>query len=150
MIEFKKAQLTNLSDINALIEGSRSVWNYPEEYAKASLHLITMDEKTLNSEICYEIRNPELVGFLSFEKREDEVFLENLWIKKSTLKQGIGAATSKFIDQLANENGWSKIQVFPDPPAEGFYLKCGYINTGNKFPSRIQGRPTFTLFEKAY
>jgi hypothetical protein len=150
MIEFKKAQFINLKEINDLIVESRSVWNYPEEYAKASLHLITMDEKSLHSEICYEIRNPDLVGFFSFEKRDGDIFLENLWIKKSTLKQGIGAAACKFIDQLAVGNSWSKLKVFPDPPAEGFYLKCGYINTGEKFPSRIQGGPTFSLFEKVY
>ncbi|QLY26900.1 GNAT family N-acetyltransferase [Bdellovibrio sp. KM01] len=90
------------------------------------------------------------MGFFAFENSEDGIYLESLWIKKSALKQGIGAATSKFIDQLAIENGWSKIKVFPDPPVEGFYLKCGYTNTGEKFPSRIAGGPTFSLFEKVY
>ncbi len=150
MMEFKKAKLDNLKAINELIFESRSVWNYPEDYARASLPLITIDEAFLNSQIAYEIHDSEFVGFLAFENHDDDIFLEHLWIKKSRLKQGIGNAAAKFIDETAVANGWKKLKVFPDPSAEGFYLKCGFKNTGEKFPSRVPGGPTFTLFEKVY
>ncbi|WP_413578357.1 GNAT family N-acetyltransferase [Bdellovibrio sp. HCB290] len=150
MIEFKKAEVRNLEEINSMIIESRSVWNYSPEYAEASLPLIIVDSAFLNKEICYEIHNAGLVGFLSFLKDGDEIFLEHLWIRKSVIKQGIGAATSQFIDKLAAENRWSKIKVFPDPPAEGFYLKCGYQDTGKRIPSRIPTGPVFSIFEKVY
>ncbi|WP_413581235.1 GNAT family N-acetyltransferase [Bdellovibrio sp. HCB288] len=150
MIGFKKADIQNMAEINSMIVESRSVWNYPAEYAEASLPLIIVDEAFLSNELCYEIHNSGLVGFLSFVNDEGEIFLEHLWIKKSVIKQGIGAATSKFIDQQAAENRWSKIKVFPDPPAEGFYLKCGYQDTGKRIPSRIPTGPVFSIFEKVY
>ena len=34
----------------------------------------------------------------------------------------------------------------PDPPAEGFYLRLGFVGTGERVPSRVPGGPLFSVY----
>ncbi len=149
-MDFLKATLGNLKELNELIVESRSIWNYPEDYAAASLPLIMVNELYLNSSFSFEIRNSDLIGFLALVEKPEGALLDHLWIKKEYIGRGLGKVASRFVDQLAAENAWSKIMVYPDPPAEGFYLKQGYSDTSQRLPSRVSGGPIFSVFEKSY
>ena len=50
----------------------------------------------------------------------------------------------KFISERYKKKGVTKFYLFPDPPAEDFYLKCGAKHTGEKSPSRVTSGPTFS------
>ena len=60
------------------------------------------------------------------------------------LKMGIGKNAIYFILKKYSELNVDKLFIFPDPPAEGFYLKCGARFTGEKFPSRVENGPEFS------
>jgi len=34
----------------------------------------------------------------------------------------------------------------PDPPAEGFYSRLGFVGTGEQVPSRVHGGPLFSVY----
>ena len=149
-MKFLNANTSNIDKINELILKSRSIWNYSLEYFIESKSAVTIDEKYIQENLCFEIWISELVGFFAITKDPNSRFLDHLWIAKEKVNQGYGRATIDFIDSLAKSQGWNYLYVFPDPPAEGFYLKTGFNDTGKRSPSRFKGGLIFSEFIKFY
>lgn len=150
-MEILRARSESLMNINLLIQNSKSFWNYPQSYLDKAIPLLMVDEPYLNENAAFELRvNEELVGFLAFVLTGDEVHLDHLWIEISKINMGIGKHALLFAEKYALENGWSELITYPDPPAEGFYLKNGFLDTGRRIPSRVEGGPTFSVFIKKF
>jgi GNAT superfamily N-acetyltransferase len=113
--------------------------------------LLMIGSSYLADNTAFEIRmNEELVGFFAFAMKGSERHLDHLWIAPKHIKTGIGRQALQYTDKLAQEQGWTELLTYPDPPAEAFYLKNGYIDTGLRMPSRIEGGPQFSVFRKMY
>jgi len=150
-INIFRAQVESIESINSLIRNSKSFWDYPKSYLERAIPLLMVDESYLNTNCSFEIRiDDELVGFIAFAKKGNERHLDHLWIAPSRIKTGIGHQALLFTESLAQELGWSELFTYPDPPAEMFYLKNGFIDTGRRIPSRIEGGPEFAVFIKKY
>lgn len=75
-----------------------------------------------------------------------KVVLDNLWVTPERIGQGIGRQACEYLFRLARERGWTPLWVLPDPYAEGFYVKLGFSDTGERVPSRVPGGPVFSWF----
>lgn len=144
MLHFKPAQESNIDQINKLIEASKSFWDYSPVYLKAAIELLRIDTTYINQYPCFEIRNDQdqLIGFCSLK----EDVLENLWISPEAINQGAGRFALNKIKSFAESIGIKTLWTLPDPPAEEFYLKQGFNDSGESLPSRIKNGPTFKKF----
>jgi GNAT superfamily N-acetyltransferase len=143
------ARNESLAGINALIAGSKAYWDWPSEYLEKALALHVVDSAYLRAHYCFEAlgAQQELVAFYSVVVSESRVVLDNLWVSPDLIGSGIGRRLCVHLFRLAREQRWCELWVVPDPPAEGFYLKAGFSDTGERVPSRVRGGPVFSVYQ---
>lgn len=143
--KFHQTKVYELESINQLIISSRSIWNYDSEYFEKSTPLIAISKKWLKSHFGFSIKSLEndLLGFLGLEAHGKTLILEHLWVSPLHMNLSVGKQAIAFTRKWAENNNFQKIVFYPDPPAEGFYLKQGAQFTSKKMPSRVQGGPLF-------
>jgi hypothetical protein len=146
------ARESNISQINQVIFSSKAHWNYSSEYLNQALKLICIDEAYLRENLSFELLNEigDTVGFFSIAEKHEERYLDNLWIDPAFHKKGYGTLACLYVDKLAYLKAWPELFVLPDPPAEMFYLKQGFYDTGKRVVSRILGGPMFSVFKKKF
>lgn len=143
-MEIKKTNASEIIVINQLISRSKSYWNYNSDYLKAAIPLIQITESWLQQHEGYTLSdNEEVIGFLGIEKFDNFWKLEHLWIDTVRIRQGYGRSAIEYLFSIAKEQNIKFINLFPDPPAEKFYLNLGAKLTGKKTPSRIPNGPIF-------
>ncbi len=89
----------------------------------------------------------KVVGFSSVTEKNGDMYLDHLWIHPACHKSGFGRMACEWIFEIGKNQGWRQLFVLPDPPAVGFYMRLGFLETGIQVPSRIDGGPTFRLFK---
>lgn len=144
---FLPANVESLAEINALIQRSKRHWPWPEGYLELALPLHRLDANYLIENDCFEVRSKDghLIAFLAVIVTLEYVLLDQLWVDPPHIRTGVGRDLCNFLFERAWLLGWSKIVVYPDPPAEGFYTKLGFKDTGERIPSRVPGGPTFRV-----
>jgi N-acetylglutamate synthase-like GNAT family acetyltransferase len=147
-IRIVDARKQALAEINALIARSKAHWSWPEGYLKQALLLHSVSPTYLRSNHCFEVldANDQLIAFFSLVVDEARVVLDNLWVTPDLIGKGIGRRACERVFLLAREQGWTELWVLPDPPAEGFYVKMGFSDTGERVPSRVTGGPIFSTY----
>jgi GNAT superfamily N-acetyltransferase len=149
-IEFRivPAREQCLPEINALIARSKAYWRWPQGYLENALPLHRLSGAYIRRNQCFEIRDAAdaLVAFFSLAESDARVVLDNLWVSPEMTGKGIGRRACDYIFRLARHRGWTELWVLPDPPAEGFYLKAGFSDTGERVPSRVPDGPVFSVF----
>ena len=143
-----RAKEESLTDINALIARSKAYWNWPAGYLERALVLQRIDVDYLRAHLNFEVRDRqnELIGFFAVVASDGRVVLDHLWVTPERIGQGIGRWACEYVFQLARDHSWSELWVVPDPPAEGFYQRIGFVDTGERVPSRVSGGPLFSVF----
>ena len=138
----------NLDEINALMARSKAYWDWSPEYLDAALRLMVLCSHYLRENLCFEVREDgELVGFLSVKDDPQGPVLDNLWVDPRRIGQGLGRRACEFLFRLALRKRWPALYVVPDPPAEGFYSRMGFVDTGAREASRVPGGPVFSVFK---
>jgi len=151
--ELSKARIVtaregSLAAINGLVARSKAHWSWPAAYLENSLILHTLGPTYLRDNYCFEVlgADGELLAFFAVVVSDARVVLDNLWVKPELIGRGIGRCACEYIVRLAREHGWRKLWVLPDPPAEGFYRKTGFFDTGERVPSRVPDGPVFSVY----
>ena len=141
------ARESSLNDVNCLIARSKAHWVWPAEYLARAMQLHRITTAYLRSNHCFEVvmLRGELVAFFSLAESDARVLIDNLWVIPEHIGRGIGTLGVRFISELARTHGWRQLWVLPDPPAEGFYKALGFLDTGERVPSRVRGGPTFSV-----
>jgi GNAT superfamily N-acetyltransferase len=142
------ATAESLGGINALIARSKAYWTWPAGYLEQALVLHRIDANYLRAHDSFEVLDGqnELVGFFAIASSDNRVVLDNLWVTPERIGQGIGRRACEHALQLARDHSWTELWVVPDPPAEGFYQRMGFIDTGERIPSRVPGGPLFSAY----
>jgi GNAT superfamily N-acetyltransferase len=148
----RRAREENLGEINRVIAASKSHWDYPAAYLEAALPLLTIDAPYLAQRLCFEVVDEHATVVCFFAVAEDggEHLLDHLWVRPDRLGQGIGRLACEHVFSLARRHGWPALLVLPDPPAQGFYRKMGFQDTGRRVNSRVQDGPSFSVLEKHF
>jgi GNAT superfamily N-acetyltransferase len=146
----RRAREQNLAGINRVIAASKSHWDYPAAYLEAALPLLMIDEAYLAEHLCFEVvdESSTVVGFFAVAEKGGEPLLDHLWVRPDRLGQGIGRLACEHVFSLARRRGWAALLVLPDPPAEGFYRKVGFEDTGLRVKSRVPDGPSFSVLKK--
>jgi len=137
-----------IANIKELIARSKAHWSWPDEYLEKALPLHTITPEYLRSNHCFAVldSHDKLIAFFSVVVGTARVVLDNLWVTPAQIGKGIGRRACERVFQLAREQGWTELWVLPDPPAEGFYVKMGFSDTGERVPSRVPGGPLFSSY----
>jgi GNAT superfamily N-acetyltransferase len=138
----------SLANINGLIARSKAHWDWPEGYLEKALPLHTITPEYLRSNHCFEVLDADdkLIAFSSVVVSDARIVLDNLWVTPELIGQGIGRQACEHVFRFARERGWRELWVIPDPPAEVFYVKMGFSDTGERVPSRVPGGPNFSTY----
>lgn len=142
------ARDSSLAKINALIARSKSYWPYPSDYLAQALPLLSITQAYLTQNECVEVRlGEELVAFASLATQHGGTVLEleHLWVDPRFIGRGAGSFACRHLMARARERGCSHLHVLPDPPAKGFYEKLGFVDTGDRVPSRVPTGPDFSV-----
>ena len=135
---------------DALITRSKSVWEWPDGYLAGALPLLRINSEYLGRSASYEIRSDGvLVGFCAIVAGNDCPILDHLWIEPHHIGHGAGRFAIGRLSERATREGESAIDVWPDPPAEQFYVRLGFKDSGDLAPSRVAGGPVFRRFRMA-
>jgi len=142
------AREESLADINGLIARSKSHWSWREGYLDKALPLHRISPAYVRSNHCFEVLDTrdKLIGFFAAAMDGTRVLLDNLWVTPDLIGNGIGRQACEHVFQLAREQGWAQLWVLPDPPAEGFNLKMGFSDTGERVCSRVPGGRLFCVY----
>jgi N-acetylglutamate synthase-like GNAT family acetyltransferase len=102
----------------------------------------------LQTNHCFEVLATDgaLIGFCSVVADDPRVILDNLWVTPELIGRGVGRRACEHLFRFAREQGWTELWVVPDTPAEGFYRKVGFADTGERVPSRVPGGPVFSVY----
>ncbi len=147
-IKIVRAREENLASINALIARSKSHWDWPEDYLREALPVLRLTPDTLRGKHCFEVlaAHGELVAFVSVKESPEKVLLDDLWVVPEVIGHGVGRQACEHVFQLARQRGWRELWVLPDPYSEGFYVKVGFSDTGERVPSRVPSGPMFSVY----
>lgn len=143
-----RAKEGSLGDINALIARSKAYWTWPAGYLERALMLHRVDANYPRGHHSFEVLDgqSELIGFFAVAPSDTRVMLDNLWVTPERIGRGIGRRDCEYVFQLARDHSWTELWVVPDPPAEGFYQRMGFIDSGERIPSRVPGGPLFCAY----
>lgn len=141
------ASTARLERYNALIARSKAHWTWPSGYLEPALERLRVTPDYLAHATGLEILlNGALVGFCAVKLTDDGILLDHLWMEPDHIGRGVGAFAVDRVVAMAKGAGLTQIEVWPDPAAEGFYLRQGFLTTGERLPSRIIGGPDFRRF----
>lgn len=91
-------------------------------------------EKEIQDLLIGAFDNGELVGCCVLTSiSENTIQLRQMAVKSYLQGKKIGALLVQFAEDLARENGYSKLMLHARNPVTGFYSKCGYTITGQEF-----------------
>jgi len=114
-------------------------WNYPDEYFNIWRDELTVTEDYIDKNLVFmAIYDEEIIGFGSVVVVENSFFtgevfveagywLDHLFIDPCFLSRGIGTKLLDYTRRLCSEKGVSKLLIFTDPHATGFYEKSGAV-----------------------
>ncbi len=142
------ASFSQLAEINSVIARSKAYWPWPEQYLSAALPLLEVSGEYLNLNPSFVATDADgaVLGFGSLASADQRTYVDHLWVRPDRIGQGIGQRLCEWLLNCARERGLEELWVLPDPPAEGFYCKQGFADTGERVRSRVTGGPVFSLW----
>ncbi len=147
--QIRQALPSEVEHLSGLAFRSKSYWGYSDQFMKACLEELTVDE-------CYIENNPTFVietagnavGFYSLERiSAAEVELSYLFVDPAFIGKGYGRKLITHAQEEARQLGYSKMIIQGDPNAERFYRSAGGSVIGTRKSSSIPNRelPMFCI-----
>jgi len=156
-VHIRKAEPSDCEALTKLTFRSKRYWNYPEEYIR-----IWQDELTVTPEYIIKntvhiaevmdetVRISRIAGYYSLVYNpEDRMsgetlvnrgnWIDNFFIDPDFIGQGIGSILMDHLRRTCKEMRLSRLYIFSDPNAKGFYLQQG-ARFVQDCPSSIPGR----------
>ena len=157
-VRIERAVPSDSIRLTAIAFAAKRHWNYPAEYYKIWHNELTITEKYIEKNLVFiAISGDEIIGFSSIIEVESPFFagdvfieegcwLDHLYIDPRYLYKGLGTKLLDFTREFCCEKGISKLRIFTEPFAKGFYEKSGAEFLYDS-PSSIPGRniPVYCL-----
>ena len=80
------------------------------------------------------------IGFYTLLEKDDNAWLENLWVMPAQIGHGVGSALFKHALRLSKERGYGVLRLESDPNAVGFYKIMGACQISERH-SEVEGQP---------
>jgi GNAT superfamily N-acetyltransferase len=141
------ASAARLVEINDVVARAKAFWPWPERYLSAALPLLKVSGEylELNPSVVAIEADGAISAFGSLAPADGRTYVDHLWVRPDRIGQGVGRHVCGWLLACARERDVEDVWVLPDPPAEGFYREQGFVDTGERVPSRVPGGPVFSL-----
>ncbi len=138
-MKFRKANISDISELNYISVTSKRHWRYPEEWIERWTEDLTLTERDLQAQevLVLELQS-KIIGFCSIIDQGDHYEVMHLWILPEFIGKGYGKRLLKEMLSKLDLNKRS-IWVTADPNAVLFYKKQGF-RTFDKVESYPKGR----------
>lgn len=121
---------------NALTEIALSAkrhWNYPERWIELWIPTLTVTEEYLTTHETWMVLIEEKpVAWYSFNKHEEEMWLDNLWVLPEYMGQGFGRELFLHALERCRSQDIKTLKIEADPNAQSFYEKMGAQKVGER------------------
>lgn len=158
-IRIRPARPNEAEELTRISLASKRYWKDPETYFQVWEKELTITPRyILKNKVFVAEAEGRLAGYFSItEVKEDFLagkvpvqkgfWMEHLFLLPRYIGKGIGSRLMRFAKVYCQQNEISKLYLFSDPHAKGFYQKIGANYLGES-PSSIKGR-TVPLFAYA-
>lgn len=139
-IDIVPALMSDHESLSALCKRSKAFWGYSPAQMKAWDEDLTITASFIQENLVMKaLHNQVLIGFYSLVQKEDEVWLDDLFIDPSVIGEGVGSLLLNHAYEATLKLGVTVLLLEADPHAEAFYLKKGFERVG-EHASSIPGR----------
>jgi GNAT superfamily N-acetyltransferase len=90
-------------------------------------------------EVIVSEREGQIVGFLVFKREQEFLYIDQMDIRKSEQRKGVGRALVEYVERLAMEKGLARVETDTTENADGvpwnsydFWIKMGFRDTGER------------------
>ncbi len=139
-ITFRKAREEDAEILSRISFAAKRHWNYPEEcFAVWKEELTITPEYIQKNTVLIAEAGGETVAYASVVSEGGESCLQHIFVLPLCIGKGIGAKLLAEMKTTCAAQGISRLTIFSDPHAQGFYDKMGacYVD---EIPSNIPGR----------
>lgn len=120
---------------------AKAYWGYPESWMEIWKPQLTFTPDYFEeSEGWVTEMNGNPIAFYTLLEKDENAWLENLWVLSEYMGQGIGKRLFFHAVKLARQRGYKSLQLEADPNAVGFYEKMGMYKIGER-QSEIENQP---------
>lgn len=136
---------------------SKRYWGDPEEYFDVWKAELTITPSYISNNTVYVAEDEgQMIGYFALSEVKNDFqagnvlvtaghWLEHIFILPEYVGKGIGTQLMNHLRSLCKARSITRVRIFSDPHARGFYAKNGARYLGES-PSSIKGR-TVSLYE---
>ena len=133
-----KSEARLLSD---LALKSKAHWGYPADVLERWRTELTISPREISAHPTFVATiGEEVAGFYSLLPSAGPWDMKHFWVSPEYMNRGVGRSLLAHAVATARARGASKVDIDADPNAEGFYVRCGALRTG-EVSAPIPGQP---------
>ena len=141
MISIRRVRPEEADQMTSITLAAKRHWGYPERWIDIWTPQLTFDAKYFKENESWAADlDGRPVGFYTLLDKQENAWLENLWVKPELIGKGIGKTLFLHAVDLARTRSCKLLQLEADPNAAGFYEKMGMRKTGERH-SEVDGQP---------
>jgi ribosomal-protein-alanine N-acetyltransferase len=140
-IDIRHAAPREAAELTGIAREAKAMWGYARQALAAWEEQLTIAESEVALRpVFVALMDGRIAGFYSLAPGSEDWELDNLWVRPSHVRRGIGAAMLSHALERAREGGARGVCIDSDPNAEPFYLRAGAVRVG-EIPAPIDGEP---------
>jgi len=141
MISIQPVGPEQADQLSQIALAAKAHWGYPERWMEIWKPQLTFSPEYFAEHESWMAVSGELpVGFYTLEEKNQDAWLENLWVVPDFIGKGIGRMLFLHAAERARRRGYKTLQLEADPNAAGFYETMGMHRTGER-KSEVDGQP---------
>jgi GNAT superfamily N-acetyltransferase len=137
----RRAQVEEHQVLSHIAVEAKAHWGYcADDLARWKADLIVSSDSLVRLPTFVVELDGEIAGFCQVGFTQQAAELDHLWVLPAHMGKGVGRA---LLDRALREVaacGYGDLLIDADPNAEGFYVACGAVRTGEK-PAPTVGQP---------
>jgi ribosomal protein S18 acetylase RimI-like enzyme len=116
-------------------------WNYPEHWMQLWIPQLTFGPAYFEEHEGWVAEwSDEVIAFYTIEARENNAWLENIWVLPKYIRQGVGKELFLHGLSRSRELGYKTLKLEAEPNAIGFYEKMG-MRKFSEHQYELDGQP---------
>jgi ribosomal protein S18 acetylase RimI-like enzyme len=141
MISIQRVNPEQADRFTHIALAAKAHWGYPKHWLEIWRPQLTFSPEYFRENESWAAMLDEApVGFYTLGAKNENAWLENLWVLPEHIGKGLGKSLFLHAVELSRRRGYRVIQLEADPNAVGFYEKMGMHKVRERH-SEVDGQP---------
>lgn len=141
MISIRRVKPEEADRLSQIAIAAKRYWNYPEHWMQLWMPQLTFGPAYFEEHESWAAElNGEVIAFYTIQERENNAWLENIWVLPKHIGQGVGKDLFLHALYRARQQGYTTLKLEAEPNAVGFYEKMGMRRVG-EYQYELDGQP---------